>query len=356
MECHRVKVSIIVPVYNVEKYLRRCMDSLISQTLGDIEIIAINDGSTDGSLKILEEYRDKDERVKIIDKKNTGVSDSRNQGIDISKGEYILFVDSDDWIDVDMAMCMYNKAKENNCDVVMCSYIREFEKHSKIKEFNLPYEVTYEKDEILKLNRRIIGPIDEELGNAEGLDSLGTIWGKLYNSNIIKKNNIKFIDLKEIGSAEDSLFNIFLFKHVKKAIFINEALYHYWKANEKSLTSGYNPSLRIQWHNLFNYIKEFINENNLDDSFKKALDNRICMCVLGLGINECSKANSLSTKYKIRNIRYILEDSLIRESYKKFDISNFPIHWRLFYYFNKKKFAFPSFYMLNTIQYLRMRI
>ncbi len=108
MKYNKPKVSIIVPVYNVENYLDRCLDSLINQSFDDIEIICINDGSTDNSLSILKDYEKKDARVKIINKDNSGVSDCRNNGINVANGEYIVFVDSDDWIDVNMIETMYN--------------------------------------------------------------------------------------------------------------------------------------------------------------------------------------------------------------------------------------------------------
>lgn len=356
MKDTKPKVSIIVPVYNVEKYLRRCMDSLINQTFKDIEIIAINDGSTDKSIQILQEYKEKDSRVKIIDKENTGVSDSRNKGIKTSNGEYILFVDSDDWIDLDMIDHMYENAKKNESDLVMCSYVREFKNHSKEKLFNLDEEVIYEKDKVKELNRKIIGPINDELSNPEGLDSLGTIWAKLYKSQIIKKYSHRFIDLEEIGSAEDTLFNIFIFKNIDKVTFLNKPYYHYWKGNKSSLTSGYNPNLKLQWNKLFSYIRHFIDNNKLDEEFYEALDNRIAMCVLGLGLNECNKKNKQPLNIKVINLRNILNDSLIRTSYRNFQINRFPIHWRLFYIFNKNKMAIPSFCMLNVIEFMRTRV
>jgi len=354
---NKPKVSIIVPVYNVENYLARCLDSLINQSFNDIEIICINDGSTDRSLDILKEYEIKDSRVKIIDKENSGVSNCRNKGINLVNGEYIVFVDSDDWINIDMLKTMYNKATENNSDIVMCSYMREFINHSKEKVFDLPKEVVYEKEEIKnKLHRKLFGPIDSELGNPEGLDALGTIWAKLYRTSIIKDNNIEFIDLKEIGSNEDSLFNIFAFKYINKITFINKPFYHYWRGNPNSLTSRYNPNLKKQWNVLFEYMYKFIDENNLDASFYKALENRICMCVLGLGLNECSKLNKLPLTKKIKNIKSILNEKLIKNAYKKFNIKKFPIHWRVFYIFNKNRLAVPSYFMISTIEFLRTRV
>lgn len=115
-----IKVSIIVPVYNVENYLRQCLDSVLNQTLKEIEVICVNDGSTDNSKQILEAYRKKDSRIKIINKKNAGQGAARNRGIEYAKGEYIGFVDSDDWIDINMFEKLYKNAKFNNSDIVMC--------------------------------------------------------------------------------------------------------------------------------------------------------------------------------------------------------------------------------------------
>ena len=357
MENREPKVSIIVPVYNVEKYLERCINSLINQTFRDIEIIAINDGSTDSSLNILKELEKKDHRIKVIDRKNLGVSSCRNKGIEISKGKYIVFVDSDDWIDLNMIERMHNNAVENNSDIVMCSYMREFINHSKEKIFNLPEEVIYEKEEIKnKLHRNLFGPIDEELGNPEGLDSLGTIWSKLYKAQVIKDNDIKFIDLDIIGSNEDSLFNIHTFKYTERITFINQPLYHYWRGNPNSVTSRYNPKLKEQWDRLFEYMYQFIKENNLGEDYNRALENRLCMCILGLGLNECSKSNNLSIGKKIKNIKYILNDTKIINAYEKFNINKFPIHWKVFYIFNKNRLALPSYMMINTIEFLRTRV
>lgn len=127
------KVSIVVPIYNVEAYLSRCLDSILSQTLQDIEVIAVNDGSTDASGEILDQYASKDTRIIVIHKKNGGVSAARNDGIQLVKGEYIGFVDPDDWIDHDMYEALYHSAVEEKADIVMCTYMREFGTHSKEK-------------------------------------------------------------------------------------------------------------------------------------------------------------------------------------------------------------------------------
>ena len=114
-------ISVIVPVYNVENYLVKCLDSIINQTLTDIEIICVNDGSTDNSRQILENYKRKDSRIKIIDKQNGGLSSARNVGYKYSTGEYISYIDSDDWVDLTMLEKMYKNIKKHDCEISICA-------------------------------------------------------------------------------------------------------------------------------------------------------------------------------------------------------------------------------------------
>ena len=114
------KISVIVPVYNVEKYLRKCIESILNQTFREFELILVDDGSTDSSGKICDEYALKDSRIKVIHKENGGASSARNAGLDVAKGEYIGFVDSDDWIEMDMYGELYRLIKENNTDISVC--------------------------------------------------------------------------------------------------------------------------------------------------------------------------------------------------------------------------------------------
>ena len=351
------QVSIIVPVYNVENYIERCLNSLVNQTFKDIEIITINDGSTDKSLELINKYVKEDIRVSVIDLGDEGVSYCRNLGIEKANGKYIMFVDSDDWIDFNMVEVMYKKAEENNIDLVMCSYIREFKDHSKEKIFNLPEEIIYKEDKVKnELLRKLVGPVKEELSNPEMLDALGTVWGKLYRADIFKENKINFVDLKEIGSAEDTLFNIFTFNYLSKVMFLNKPMYHYWRDNPKSVTSQYNPKLKEQRKVFFKYISDFIKENNFGQVFEEALNNRICTSVLGLGLIECSKNNKISRINKIKNIKIIINEEYIRNAYKNLELKYFSIHWRIFYFFIKNKMSFCSYLMLSTIEFLRAKI
>ncbi len=348
------KVSIVIPVYNAEKYLNRCIESVINQTFSEIEVIALNNGSTDNSLNILKEYAKRDKRIRIIDNDNIGVSEARNIGVMESKGKYIVFVDSDDWIDSNMIEILYKNISINSCDLVMCTYVREFENHSKEKVFNLHEVNLYVDNEINEqLLRKLVGPVGKELSNPEYLDALGTVWAKMYKASILKEKYLRFIDLREIGSGEDTLFNIYVFNEVNKVILLNKPMYHYWRGNSNSITSRYIPNFVEKRRNYFNYMKNFIKDNDLGNKYEIALNNRICTSVLGMGLLECSKSNNISFLSKIRNIKGILKEDYIESAYKNLELKNFSLHWRVFYFFNKYKFSILSFVMINIIEVLR---
>ncbi|KMY51894.1 glycosyltransferase [Peribacillus loiseleuriae] len=351
------KVSIIVPIYNVESYLSRCLDSLLSQSLKEIEIIAVNDGSIDNSLEMLKQYAKEDKRIVIIEKENGGVSSARNEGLLVAKAPYIGFVDPDDWIDKEMYEQLYQSAIQDKADIVMCTYTREFGTHAKEKKFKMPEKVCYKNDEVqLEVMRRLVGPMKEEVANPELLDAWGTVWSKLYRAEIIRENSLKFIDLKRIGTNEDSLFNIHTCYYANTFVFLNKPFYHYWRSNETSVTSGYKPNLKDQWFTLYSMIESFLLEKNMPEPFYQALNNRICLNTLGLGLNTISKSNKEPVLKKIKKLSSILSDKRIKRSYKQFEMIYFPIVWRAFYFCAKSRFATGFYVMLVAMNSLRKLI
>jgi len=348
------KVSIIVPIYNAEDYLSRCLDSLLAQSFNEIEIVAVNDGSTDNSLDILNGYAEKDKRLVVINQQNSGVSSARNTGIDVAAGEYIGFVDSDDWVDFKMYEKMYTCAVKDKADIVMCSYIREFGSHSKVKKFNLPGKVCYRNKEVHSIvMRRLVGPLNEEIANPEFLDAWGTVWSKLYRSQIIKTNRIEFKDLREIGTNEDLLFNIYASYFSNNFVFINKPYYHYWRINESSFTSRYNSNLINQWFTLFGLIESFLKDKGMEQDYYRALNNRICVGILGLGLNTISKMNNCSVLAKIIHLRILLKDDRMKYAFESLELSYFSFHWRVFYTCARYRFAEGLYMMLIAINFLR---
>lgn len=348
------EISIIVPIYNVEDYLGRCLKSLLEQTFHNIEIITVNDGSTDTSLSILMEYAHKDGRIKIIDQPNEGVSAARNAGIKAANGNFIGFVDPDDWVDKEMYESLLSAATDNSADVVMCSYVREFGTHSKEKDFNVPERLVYVNDDVkLKIMRRLVGPINEEMRNPELLDSWGTVWSKLYRADLLKDNEIRFTNLSTIGTNEDSLFNIQALYYVRRFIFLNKPFYHYWRSNNASVTSGYKPNLMEQWFNLYEIIEGFLKEKKLQEPFFIALNNRRCMNIMGLGLNTLSNNNHSSLSNKVKKLKTVINDERIKRSFQQLELSSFPVVWRAFYFCAKIRSAIGLYIMLYSLDGIR---
>ena len=341
------KVSIIVPVYNVQKYLPKCLDSIVGQTYRDLEIICVDDGTPDDSVKIIRSYMERDNRIKLISQENQGLSGARNTGVAAATGEYIMFVDSDDWIDIDTCKYAVGAAQEHNADAVMWGYVREFGQKTSEKKIFDDDMVFDDKETKHLIHRRMAGLLGAELTNPENADSLVTAWGKLYRTEIIKNNSLEFIDTKIIGT-EDALFNLYYFGFVKTCVFINKPFNHYRKDNETSLTSRYKPRLFAQWTELYGKMQKYINKNCCPEEFSEALYNRICLSMIGLGLNElCNDGGNTS---RIRNIRKILSSDMYKKAYKHLQLRYFPLYWKVFFLFCKIKFSSGVYILLIIIQ------
>ena len=246
------KVSVIIPVYNTEKYLKKCLDSVCNQTLSDIEIICVNDCSPDNSLAILNEYAAKDSRIKVIDfKENKGAAVARNTGIDVACGEYIGFVDSDDFVDLDFYEKLYTKALETDADCVKSNLIFEdFINETKNKEYhNLP-EVRKNK---LNLNH---------------------IPTTLIKKNFLSGNNIAFPE--SLKNAEDCIFEVMVGALANKIKIVESVFYHY-RFNNQSLNNSENYSIEKIKNLLlsFDKIVDFINSITLStNDYRYVITNR----------------------------------------------------------------------------------
>lgn len=209
------KVSVIIPVYNGEKYIERCLESVLNQTLDGIEIICIDDGSTDNTLKLLQKYKSYG-NVKIITQKNMGPAAARNIGMKEALGKYIAFVDSDDYIETSMYNEMYNIAEGNQLDIVMCNYVNEYAEKVRVKaEFDLPKETIIDKVNI----KKYIYP------NLMKDGVYSVLWNNIYKKTLIDActslipENIKY--------GEDLVFQIKLYDMTNRMYFIDKAFYHY---------------------------------------------------------------------------------------------------------------------------------
>ena len=317
------KISVIVPCYNAENYLEQCLRSLISQTYKHLEIICVDDGSTDGTLQLLNSFRNKDSRIKVINQKNQGISSARNLALKNATGTYVSFVDADDWLDVDTLESMMQYKDE---DLICFSYYRNFDQTEIIK--NLGLEGAFSASEIQK---RMVGLTGEELKHIASFDALITCWGKLYKKESL--HNIKFLDLKEIGTWEDGLFNLQVLENITTVRIIDKPYYHYRKVHLGTYTSTYKEGLYHKWIYKFNLIKTFMIKNNKPSDFFTALNNRISVTYLNLIFNEMSSNKSFTGK--IETLRFILGHPVYREAFRSLDLKHIPHVWKVFYYFAK---------------------
>ena len=341
-------ISIIVPVYNAEKFLVQCLDSLINQTYENIEIICVNDGSTDGSLNIIKNFQALDKRIHCIDKQNQGVSAARNDALQAANGQLVMCVDADDWIEPETVATVAAKLIETDSDVVMWPYVSEKQGRSDVKSI-FPEDLIFQGSEVQnKLHRRFIGLFNEELAHPELADSLCTVWGKLYKTELLK--DFKFIDLNEIGTYEDGFFNLEVFGRVQRAAYINRPMYHYRRTNDGSQTSIYREKLFSQWMHLFDLMQNYIEWNQLGIEYQIALKNRIALSIVGLGLNISS--SEMSKWEKIDALSYILNNPKYREAYKQLKLKWFPIHWKLYYFCAKHRLSIGIYLLGEMIRLL----
>lgn len=224
------KISVIIPVYNVEKYLRECLDSIVNQTFKDIEIICVDDGSTDKSLEILQEYKQKDQRLIVISQTNKGVSVARNIGIQNAQGEYIMFVDSDDWLANNACERAYYNAKEKKCDVLLFSH-NKFNNQSCTSDGRL-------QDLYIELQNK--STTFEESASTLAFSPCEP-WGKLYKKELLTENNINFPH--NIQAGEDRVFYINVCIHAHSICVLFENLYYYRQNTENSLSKNNKTTL-----------------------------------------------------------------------------------------------------------------
>lgn len=344
-------ISIIVPVYNTENYLEKCLYSLVNQTYKNIEIIIVDDGSPDNSMNIIQKFVLADNRVKVISQKNQGLSGARNTGMNNTNGDYIMFIDSDDWIEIDTCEKAINASEKYNADVVFWSYIKEFSNSQKDNYLFDKTEIIWSEKNINQLSRRMVGLVGDELANPQSIDNLVTAWGKLYKKSVI--GDVRFTDTKIIGT-EDALFNIEVFLGINSAVYIPDLLSHYRKDNESSLTHNYKKKLVSRWREMYSRIKFLLDRNDMSREYYDALKNRICFGLIGLGIN-LAEDKKMSFKEKKKEIYNILSMKHYQIALKYLDFSYLPIQWKVFFKLAKNNNALLLLWLLEIMDYLRKK-
>jgi len=299
---NNIKVSVIIPVYNTEKYLDSCLESVENQTLKDIEIICINDGSKDNSLEILKNHKSKDNRIKIIDQENSGVSAARNAGIRIASGEYIMFVDSDDLISPYLCEINYNNAKKYDTDITEFGSIT----------FRDGEEISLERKEIYDESKIIFSSCRDTENPFDKLKiDRSVVWNKLWKRDFLIKNNIYFKEGISLG--EDSLFDWIAIAQAKRVLQDKNVFYYYRIGREGSAMGQSN--LIKQLKNYMLIIKEIF--NNYDKFNFKERDNWISNHVFWMCYDRIyNQLNDQESKINFSK-EFI---SILNENLKKYNI------------------------------------
>lgn len=302
-----VNVSVIIPVYNKEKYLKKCLDSLINQTLTEIEIICINDGSTDNSLSILEEYSKQDSRIIIISQENNGPGHARNQGLSAAKGEYVAFIDADDWIELDSLEQLYNNSKEYDSDLVLFNAIEHLPDNQLNKRTYFSEDIdgvfNYRDKKDIVMNNYLI------------------VCTKLHKLNFLKENKIQF---SESELFEDVYFHIKSTLNAEKITYVNKYFYNYRRTEKNTRQSD---SIRSNKSFIFldtiTDIKSLLIEKNAYDELE---DNFIKFKITELN----NLFNNIDILYK-KDFYNLLKNDFSNNPIRESSLNKLPADKRKFY-------------------------
>jgi glycosyltransferase involved in cell wall biosynthesis len=303
------KVSIIVPVYNAEQYLDRCIESILSQTFSDFELILVDDGSYDNCPAICDNYAAQDKRVKVIHKNNGGVSTARNQGIEIAAGDYLMFIDSDDYVDANMLEIMLNSADDFPDYIVTGLCMETYEQGEMVRcdQYKMP------------LKRYSVRTLFEALNNEYVLICICGPWCKLFKNKIIGENSIRFCEQMTLG--EDTYFNLNYLEHCNSIISIDREFYHYVRDNKESLFSKYHSNSLLVHEKVYDKMRSLIFKKECSEICKSDFEEMYFNMLVGCIIQDFKNADKNSSKFRKNNIRKVITNEHIVRNLKHYKFS-----------------------------------
>lgn len=330
-------VSVIIPVYNAELYISQCIESVLNQTYKNMEIIIINDGSTDQSMQVLNNFSAIDKRILIIHKQNEGVSKTRNIGISTAKGKYVTFVDADDMLDINAITVMVALIEHQNADVVRTNYVSHRSGIQKMGIVPLPVKL-YEGNEILKLIKKVI------LGDIQGYT-----WLLLIRRNILNIHKVSFDS--SLSMMEDTKFYVDLFS-VCKSIYLSDVVTYNYIINTTSAS-----------RNIHNYKRNVNDIINLNRYFKDIYSEKITglsteidkvhIILMTSQIALAVEYPNHSYRLALSNLTWLSRNATFINLYENANFSNVSKYSRLVVYFTKKRFALPALGLFVIRGYIR---
>ena len=319
-------VSVIVPVYNVEKYLDRCMESLVNQTEENIEIILVDDGSKDSSGSMCDTWAEKDSRVKVVHKQNAGLGYARNSGIEVATGEYIAYVDSDDYIDLVALEKAVARLKETNADVCYFGYVQVWEDR---KKYGVPpQKLLYSGDETIEYVKNILGPPPESTALLFGGVSA---WSGVVRRELLIKHHILFPSEREC-LCEDIFYNLTVCMHSHIIAVEPTCLYYYCHNDNNSLTLRYREdrfeaALRM-YDKLGEMMKPYKGDKDISERLIRALMQNLIVCAKQEVVYSETNGKSHMTKM----LKKQCEDKKVKEALALYPIHKMPIKQRFLFW------------------------
>lgn len=339
-----MKVSVVMPVYNVEKFVEKAINSVLNQSYENFELILVNDKSTDKSLEILKKYEEKDSRIKVVDKPvNEGLGYARNSGMEVATGDYIYFIDSDDYVEPNLIEECVKSIEENQSDVVIFGYSEDQENNgvtTEVKEFkteSLIAERDEFKKEFCKLYEKTI---------------IHSTCNKFYKLSILRNNHLKFL---KVSMCEDVFFNLQFFKVVERVTIIDKIFYHYMKRNIETLIVKYNPQRFEFMCDVHRQVLELVKGYGVDtkeniELLSKIYLRTVIFCIIQL----FNKNTNLSKKKRIEIIREIVDDDLVQRAL------NFNRYLgkseKIYAYMIARKNIYLIYYMSNMVNLLKSKL
>lgn len=318
-------VSVIVPIYNVEKYLDQCIQSLFSQTLSNIEIILVDDQSPDHCPELCDRYAEDHPNIKVIHKKNAGLGMACNSGLELASGKYVAFLDSDDWIDPEMYYTMFEAAEKYHCDMVFTG-LKRVDNDGELLGY-LEHRDTFqlfEKEKIQELAKDMIASSPETAIERTIQMSAKVV---LYRKEVLQKNNLRFVSEREVLS-EDLHFNLSVLLHSSRVCILPKSFYNY-RTTPLSITANVKLTLFERYKNLYYYVLRECDELGIKNSEQRVQRMFIGFCRTYIRQIFQSSYDSNSKKDTIRNI---CEDAEWASIYDKYPVSKMPFGHRLFFW------------------------
>lgn len=340
-------LSIIIPIYNIEEeYMRKCINSILNQDIRDVEVILVDDGSTNGCERICDEISSYENRIKVIHQKNSGVSVARNVGVSEANAKYIVFVDPDDWLEEGSLLVIKNSIAKYNADITIYDYKEKFREEEIKHTFENKIDIVFNKKDYDLLQLNI-------LNCKTKFKSINTssVWAKCYKKEFLLHNNIKFIENQK--KSQDTIFNLEAIEKAEKIVYCNNYIYNYRQSNI-SVCHKMNKKIDETLINAVRLIKKFIIDNKKNYIFIDAyylsiyyIYNQI------LNLNYFHKDNKERYFYNRLNWKRLIEIDELRDCFKNLDQKDFRIKDRVIILLTRKEQYFAIHYMFKIKNYIK---